>query len=309
MLLLKLLPAAAACLIIGVLYAYNNAFHRDPKRQADIHEIPDDVQYVDHRELMSANIDRLAAEPYEPITIQSHDGLKLFGKYYAGQPGKPFILFFHGYRSTGERDASGGFWYCRERGFSLVMVDQRAHGQSEGRTISFGVKERYDCISWVNEILRRFGPDTQILLSGISMGAATVLMAAELPLPEQVKGIWADCGFASPEGILRDTIRRRRMPEAITYTFVKWAARSLGHFDVNASTALASIRHANIPVLLIHGEDDRIVPCEMAYQLRDACASPVTLLTVPGAAHGVSYYMDKEAYWNALDELCNSIFK
>lgn len=309
MFLLKLALVAAVCLLIGVLYAYNTAFRRDPKRQADIHEIPDDVQYVDHRELMAANIDRLVAEPYEPITIRSHDGLNLFGKYYAGQPGKPFILFFHGYRSTGERDASGGFWYCRERGYSLLMVDQRAHGQSEGSTISFGVKERFDCISWTNEILRRFGPDTQILLSGISMGAATVLMAAELPLPEQVKGIWADCGFASPEGILRDTIRRWRWPEKLVYPLVKLAARYPGNFDIDASTALESIRHAKIPVLLIHGEDDKIVPCEMAYQLRDACASPVTLLTVPGAAHGVSYYMDKDAYWNALDNLCETIFR
>ena len=301
--------AAAVLFCGGLWYAYHTAFRADPKRQADIHEIPDDVQYVNHRELMSANINKLAAQPYEPITIQSHDGLKLFGKYYAGQPGKPLILFFHGYRSTGERDASGGFWYCRERGYSLLMVDQRSHGQSEGKTISFGIKERWDCLDWVDEVLRRFGEDTQILLSGISMGAATVLMAAELPLPQQVKGIWADCGFASPEGVLRETIRRWRWPEKLVYPLVALSARWVGGFRLDESTALESIRHAKVPILLIHGEDDKIVPCAMAHELHAACSAPVTLLTVPGAAHGVSYYVDTDAYWNALDNLCEAVFQ
>lgn len=308
MIVLYILAAAAVLLAFGLWYAYHTAFRRDPRRQADIHEIPDDVQYVSHRDLMAANINRLVAQSYDRITIRSRDGLQLVGKYYAGQPGKPLILFFHGYRSTGERDASGGFWYCREKGYSLLMVDQRAHGESEGRTISFGIKERYDCLDWINEILRRFGPETEILLSGISMGGATVLMAAELPLPPQVKGIWADCGFASPEGVLRETIRRRNWPEAVFYPLVSLSARLFGGFRVEERTALDAVRHAKIPILLIHGEEDRIVPCHMAHALRDACASAVTLLTVPGAAHGVSYYMDKDAYWKALDDLFETAF-
>ena len=181
--------AAAAAVGGGLLYAYNNAFQRDPRRQADMREIPDGELYTPHREKMLQNINRLIEEPYERITVRSHDGLKLVGKYYAGPEGAPLVLFFHGYRSTAERDASGGFWYCRERGYSLLMVDQRALGESEGRSITFGIKERQDCLTWVNEVVRRFGPDIKILLAGISMGASTVLMAAELPLPENVRGI------------------------------------------------------------------------------------------------------------------------
>ena len=308
MILLYILIAVIVILTSGLWFAYHTAFRRESRRQADMHEIPDDVQYVMHRDLMTENIKKLAAQPYERICVRSHDGLELVGKYYAGQPGKPVILFFHGYRSTGERDASGAFWYCRECGYSMLMVDQRAHGESEGRTISFGIKERYDCLTWVNEILRRFGPKTEILLSGISMGGATVLMASELPLPEQVKGIWADCGFASPEEVLRESIRRKNWPEPILYPLVSLSARLFGGFRVEERTALEAVRHARIPILLIHGEDDRIVPCHMAYTLRDACASPVTLLTVPGAAHGVSYYMDKEAYWKALDTIFSTAF-
>ena len=300
--------AAAALFCGGLWFAYHTAFRRDPRRQAPIREIPDFPKYNACRDLMLANIDRLVSEPYEAVTIRSRDGLQLYGKYYAGQPGKPVILFFHGYRSTGERDASGGFWYCRERGYSLLMADQRAHGQSEGRAITFGVKERYDCLDWAEELVRRFGPDVQILLAGVSMGAATVLMASELPLPEQVKGIWADCGYDSPEGILRATIRRWGWPEAVTYPLVSLSARLLGGFRVEEATARDALRHAKIPVLLIHGEADGMVPCSMAHTLRAACASPCALVTVPEAEHGISYYQDIDAYWNGLDKLFDMAF-
>lgn len=303
-----LLTAAAAFLCGGLWFAYHTAFRRDPRRQAPIREIPDFPKYDACRGLMLANIDRLVSEPYEKITIRSRDGLLLSGKYYAGEPGKPVVLFFHGYRSTGERDASGGFWYCRERGYSLLMADQRSHGESEGRAITFGVKERFDCLDWAEELIRRFGPDVQILLAGVSMGAATVLMAAGLSLPEQVKGVWADCGYDAPEGILRATIRRWGWPEGITYPLVSLSARLLAGFRMEEATAREALRHAKVPVLLIHGEADGMVPCAMAHTLRQACASPVILLTVPEAEHGISYYQDTAAYWGALDALCARAF-
>ena len=299
---------AAALFCGGLWFAYNTAFRRDARRQAPIREIPDFPKYNACRDLMLGNIERLVAEPYEKITIRSRDGLLLSGKYYAGEPGKPLVLFFHGYRSTGERDASGGFWYCRERGYSLLMADQRAHGESEGKAITFGVRERWDCLDWAEALVQRFGPDTQILLAGVSMGAATVLMAADLPLPEQVKGIWADCGYDTPEGILRENIRQQGYPEKITYFLVSVSARLLAGFRVEEASAAQALRHAKLPVLLIHGEADGMVPCSMAHALHKVCASPVTLLTVPEAEHGISYYQDIGAYWRALDKFCAQAF-
>ena len=303
------LSAAALLFCGGLWYAYHTAFRKDPRRQAPCREIPDFPKYNACRDLMLANIERLVAEPYEGITIRSHDGLRLFGKYYAGTPGKPIVLFFHGYRSTGERDASGGFWYCRERGYSLLMVDQRAHGQSEGHAITFGIKERFDCLDWANEIVRRFGEDVEILLAGVSMGAATVLMSADLPLPPQVKGIWGDCGYDAPEGVLRESIRQRGWPEALFYPLTSLSARLWGNFRVEEATARDALRHAKVPVLLIHGEDDGMVPCSMAHTLHEACASPCTLVTVPEAEHGISYYQDINAYWGGLDKLCTMAFR
>ena len=173
------LTGTAALTLGGAYYGYWLAFAASERRQSPIHEIPPGEQFDVYREAMGANIDKVLEAPYERVTVRSHDGLKLAGKFYEGRPGAPLILFFHGYRSTAERDASGGFQLCREKGWHLLMVDQRAHGGSEGRTITFGVRERYDCRTWARYAAERLGPDTPIFLWGISMGAASVLMAAE----------------------------------------------------------------------------------------------------------------------------------
>ena len=296
-----------AAVLGGAYYAYRVAFQADPKRIAPARSMPEGKLYDPYRELTLRNVDDLLSRPCETVTITSRDGLRLSGKYYAGQPGAPLMLFFHGYRSTSARDGSGGFQLCLRRGFSVLMVDQRAHGDSEGDTIAFGIRERQDCLDWANAAAERFGPETEILLLGVSMGAATVLMAADLPLPPQVKGIIADCGYDSPEDILRATMRRWHYPQVPTWQLVRLGARLFGHLDVKECSALESLRHARIPVLLIHGEADDVVPCTMAHALRDACASPATLLTVPGAGHGMSCYTDPEAYEKAVDDFCKEV--
>ena len=217
------------------------------------------------------------------------------------------MLFFHGYRSTAARDGSGGFQLCLRRGFSVLMADQRGHGDSEGDTITFGIRERYDCLDWANAAVEKFGPETKILLLGVSMGAATVLMASDLPLPPQVKGIIADCGYDSPEDILRETMRRWHYPQFPTWQLTRLGAKLFGHLDVRECSALESMKHARVPVLLIHGEADNVVPCQMASALRRACASHAELLTVPGAGHGMSCYTDPAAYEKALDDFCKEV--
>ena len=296
-----------AAVLGGAYYAYRVAFQADPKRIAPVRSVPEGEAYAPHRELTLRNIDDLLSRPYETVTITSRDGLRLSGKYYAGNPGAPLMLFFHGYRSTAARDGSGGFQLCLRRGFSVLMADQRGHGDSEGDTITFGIRERYDCLDWANAAVEKFGPETEILLLGVSMGAATVLMAADLPLPPQVKGIIADCGYDSPEDILRDTMRRWHYPQFPTWQLTRLGAKLFGHLDVRECSALESMKHAHVPVLLIHGEADDVVPCTMAHALRDACASPATLLTVPGAGHGMSCYTDPAAYEKALDDFCKEV--
>ena len=294
------LGSAAALTTAGAYYGYWEAFAKDDKRQAPIREIPEGKIYGPYREKMLENIGRLVDAPYERVTVRSYDGLKLVGKLYEGEPGAPLILFFHGYRSTAERDASGGFQLCREKGWHILMVDERALGESEGKEITFGIRERFDCQTWAEYAAERFGPETPIFIWGISMGASTVLMASELPMPASVRGIVADCGFDTPAAIIKETARRRKMPAELSGWLVGLGARLFGGFRMDEASALDSISRARLPILLVHGEEDEIVPFEMVYALRAACASPVEVLTVPGAAHGISWYVDMPAYQGAL---------
>ena len=91
-----------------------------------------------------------------------------------------------------------------------------------------------------------------------------------------------------------DMLLRQSMAKAAQAAF-------LGGGD--AQTALEAVKQAKVPILLIHGEADAMVPCEMAHALKEACASPVTLLTVPGAAHGICFYVDNDAYCAAVEKL------
>lgn len=158
--------------------------------------------------------------PYEDVFITSFDGLRLHAKFYAASERKaPVQIMFHGYKSSAERDFCGGLREGIDGGFNVLLVDQRAHGESEGKYLTFGVNERFDCLSWASYAAERFGNDVKIYLYGISMGAATVLMASALPLPKSVSGIVADCGYTSPKDIIFPscaiiTFRQRRFTQS-----------------------------------------------------------------------------------------------
>ena len=238
----------------------------------------------------------------EDLWITSFDGLLLHGKYYEYAPGAPIELMFHGYRGNAERDLCGGVQRCFALKRSAFLVDQRASGRSEGNVITFGIKEHKDCLKWVDFLVEHFGPDVKIILTGISMGASTVLMAAGNPLPPQVKGVLADCGFTSAKAIMQDVIRQMKLPPKLLYPFVRLAARLFGKFDLEADSALEAVKRATVPIIFLHGDNDDFVPCSMSRENFDACASRKQLVLISGAGHGLAYPMDKQSYLKALDD-------
>ncbi len=279
--------------------AYYVAFYVPRGYQEDVYHLPTGAQYQQDKDRMLGLIHELDVIPYERIFIRAYDGTRLSARYYHVADGAPLQIQFHGYRGSGVRDFCGGNKLARELGHNTLLVDQRAHGHSGGRTITFGVKERYDCLSWVDYALERFGPDVEIYLAGVSMGAATVLMAAELPLPKNVIGIIADSPYTAPEAIIRKVCRDVKVPPRLGMPLVRLGARLYGHFSLRAASALEAVAHTDIPILLIHGEADSFVPCDMSRELHDAGAGPCWLLTVPKAGHGLSYIVDSRAYAQA----------
>lgn len=260
-------------------------------------EVPKYEQFEILAGKMLADVDQLLAVPFEPVSIMSRDGLKLCGRYYHHGDQNPLVILFHGYHGSAIRDSVGGFCIAKEYGCNILIVHQRAHGESEGRTITMGIKERYDCIDWIRYMIDRFGEHTKIALMGVSMGAATVLMAAGLPeLPEEVKCVMADSGYSTIRGVIAKVMKTMGFPVKPIYPFVRMASMVYGNFDPDAMTPKEALKTCKIPVLLIHGDHDELVPCEMSYENYEAITSEKELIIVNGANHGVSYFVDQEKY-------------
>lgn len=294
-----LIPAAAA--VISYI-CFRMAFYVPPRAPQDGEkiDIPEGEIYEPFRPQMEAWTREVRAMPREHFTVQSFDGLTLHGDYFEYAPGAPIELMFHGYRGSAERDLSGGVQRCFLLGRSVLLVDQRTSCRSEGRVISFGINEHRDCLTWIGFMVQHFGPEVKIILTGISMGAATVCMAADKDLPPNVLGILADCGYSSPKEIIQKVIGEMGIPPMLGYPFVKLGARLYGRFDLEEDSPEQALKNARVPVIFYHGEDDAFVPCDMSRKNYEVCGSRKALVTVPGAGHGLSYPVDPQRYLQTL---------
>jgi fermentation-respiration switch protein FrsA (DUF1100 family) len=266
-------------------------------------EVPAGKIYEPYHEDMRRWIREVREMPRETFTITSFDGLKLTANYFEYAPGAPIELMFHGYRGTAERDLSGGVQRCRKLGRSSFIVDQRCSGGSEGSVITFGVNEHKDCLAWVDFMVQHFGPDVKIILTGISMGASTVLIAGGAELPKNVIGILADCGFHSAKAIIKKVSARIGLPADLCYPLIKLGAKLYGHFDLEETEPAKALKNCKLPVLFFHGDTDDYVPCEMSRLSFESCASEKKKLVItPGAGHGLCYLTDPETYLRELRE-------
>ena len=308
MVLWFLLGIAVVLLILVFVISYicyRIAFYVPDRVQdntSDAIDLPIGNIYEPYRDSMEKWVREARAMPQEEFSIQSFDGLTLYGKYFEHAPGAPIELMFHGYRGNAERDLSGGIQRCFALGRSALIVDQRCSGKSDGHVISFGVNEHRDCLAWIDFMIGHFGSDVKIILTGISMGASTVLMAAGKKLPENVIGVLADCGYSNAKDIIKIVIRKLGLPAGIAYPFVKLGARLYGHFDLEEISPEEAMKKCTVPVIFFHGESDDFVPCDMSRINYEACASRKLLVTVPGAGHGLSYPVDPDGYLKSLKE-------
>lgn len=295
--ILMITAGVAAAAVAAMAYnSFQSTFTVAKNRVADPHKLPKGKQHEAVSEKSHALIDLALQSEYEDVWIKSVDGLSLHGRYYAGTPGEPLEILVHGYRSNPVRDFCGVLKMAADLGHHILLIDQRAHGQSEGKCLTFGVMERQDCKCWVDYAVNRFGADIRMILVGISMGASTVMMASSLGLPQNVVGIIADSGYTSPKDIIRKVLKDRHYNVILIYPLVYLAARLYAHVDLNAASPIESMKTCKIPVLFIHGEEDRFVPCQMSRDNYDACVSEKTLFTVKNAGHGLGYLVDQETY-------------
>ena len=289
----------------GGFYAYRTALY-SPLNDREYVPTADDIPVNANRQKIREMYYQLKELPCEFVTVQSRDGLTLFGRYYHTRDGAPLDIGFHGYHSSCLTDFSGGSGMSLDMGHNLLLVDQRAHGKSEGRTIGFGILERQDCLRWIEYALERFGNDVEIMLYGVSMGGATVLMASALELPENVKGIVADCPYSSVKDIVCRVGEKKGLPAWLTWFLVRVGAKVYGGFDIAETDAVEAVKAAKVPILIIHGESDNFVPCEMS-DIAAHNPEMITRVTVPGADHGVSFLVDEALYRKTVSDFVSKV--
>ncbi len=258
--------------------------------------------YADCKELIMKGREWILAQAPEQVTTTSYDGLKLAGEYIPCENARATVIMFHGWNASPITDFGAGLPYYQSLGLNLLLVHQRAQGKSEGRFMTFGVRERYDVHTWVQWHRDRFG-DTPILLAGLSMGAATVLMACGEAFPSCVKGVIADCGFTSPYDIICSVIRSIHLPAKPIAALIGMQTRLFAGFRLREYSTLDAMKHMTLPLLLAHGEADSFVPCHMSKLAHEACTSKdKVFLCVPEATHGKSFVVQPEQYKTALRE-------
>lgn len=243
----------------------------------------------------------------QTVRTKNRTGLDLVGHWRPCQNPKRIIIAMHGWRSCWARDfgAISEFWY--DNGCSVLFAEQQGQGESGGKHMGFGMLERYDCLSWIQWVNEQTGGSLPIYLAGISMGATTVLMAAGMDLPENVHGIIADCGFTSADAIWKHVAQRNLH---LCYRFHAAAANAMCrkriHMGAKDYSTVDAMLDCNVPVLFIHGAKDRFVPVEMTYKTYEACHSTKYLLVVPGADHGMSYWIEREKYQDIVMQFWNN---
>jgi dipeptidyl aminopeptidase/acylaminoacyl peptidase len=295
----------AGLAVIGLLFAwicFLIVFY-SPKRKPlkeDKFDFPPGKVYEPYYGEMLAWMKDLRTRPHEDVSITSFDGLTLRGKYYEYAPDAPVELLFHGYQGHAERDLSAAVERCAALGRSALLINQRGSGDSDGNLITFGILERKDCLSWIDFAVQKFGKERKLFIGGVSMGAATVMMAAGEELPDSVVCVMADCGFSSPKEIIKKVVREMHLPAGIVYPFIRLGAKLFGRFDLEETSPIEAIKRAKKPLILLHGDEDDFVPCAMSEEIFAVCPTKKKLALIKGAGHGLAYPKDKDGYVAAL---------
>ena len=237
-----------------------------------------------------------AAYPHKEVSVKSDDGLDLYGDFYLNRNGTDkTVVCVHGYNSCGYNDFSPMVGPILERGYNCLLIDQRHYGRSGGSYTGFGMLESKDLLKWIGLVNGSF-PDGKIVLYGISMGAATVMRAGGLSLPETVVGIVEDCGFTSCReefaAVLKNTAH---LPSFPLLNILALLCKAFLKLDIS-SDSRDFVAAAKIPMLFLHGDADAFIPVSMCLECFEACGSEKQMVIYEGAGHGQSHFRHPEQY-------------
>lgn len=287
-------------------YGYKLAFYYiDPQESPYAYE--DSEQTRACKAVFDVAIADFEKEPFEEVSIKSDDGLTLYGRYYHVKDNGPVEIMCHGYKGNAIRDFCGNYKIAKEAGRNVLLIDERCHRKSEGRTITFGINERRDVVCWVKYVSERFD-NSPVILTGVSMGAATVLMTSGMELSENVKAVIADCPYDAPSNIIKKVgATDMGLPVKLVYPLIKMGGMLYGRFNLEADSPVEAVKKSRVPILLIHGDDDRFVPYQMSVNIYAAAPDKIKFHTIHGAGHAINYVTAPEEYTRVVNEFTGGI--
>ena len=295
-------------LLLGIsFYVYLRIFFNDRKYSPDRFEPLKGKLYDPYKDKSRELIKKAVAMPFEQVYLKVNKHKTLAARYYFFKEGAPTAIMVHGYKGYSIRDFSGGIQEVIRRGNNVLLIDHYAHNLSSGRTITFGVKEKYDVLRWIDYINKR-NNNPIIYLYGISMGAATVLMCSGLSLPSNVKAVIADAPYASIKEELRFFITNMKLSFTLLYPFIILAAFIFARFRISKGEVKDYVKNTKLPIMIIHGDIDDVVPVTNSRFLKKEFPQ-INYLEVENAAHGMSYIVNYQKYTEELDKFLDNISK
>ncbi|SFB21275.1 hypothetical protein SAMN04488072_1103 [Lentibacillus halodurans] len=242
-------------------------------------------------------------QDFDEWTITSYDGIKLKGYFLeAEQPSNKVVVMAHGYLGNAMDMGLFGQYYYEEKGYNIFTADARGHGASDGDYIGFGWHDRKDYVDWIDRIIKVYGKDTEIILHGISMGAATMLMTAGEELPDNVKAVIADSPYTSVHDMFAYQMDRMfHLPSFPFLPSTSMVTELRAGYSLKEASALEQVKKADVPILYIHGNADTFVPASMSETLYENTKSKADLMTVNNAGHGEPFVVAKEKYIDRLN--------
>ncbi|WP_342509652.1 alpha/beta hydrolase [Sporosarcina sp. FSL K6-2383] len=290
--------------VIGSFFFYELAIKRGPK---DFLQNNADLEVSDQTMELFLNgdwIDWVNVQQFEQLTLTSRDGLQLSGYYLpASKPTDKVVVLTHGYLGHAKQMGLFGQYYHNNLGYNIFMPDARGHGKSEGNYYGFGWPDRIDLIDWTQALVKKLGPDSKVVYHGLSMGAATVLMASgEDEFPHQVKAIIADSPYMSVYQLFAYQMNRMfYLPAFPLLDSTSLLTKIRAGYSFREASALKAVEKADVPILYIHGESDTFVPTKLTKELYQQTSSDAELFLVPGANHGESFALAQDEYKVKID--------
>ncbi len=292
--------ACAVGSFVGAKTLFNRVIPRQDVLRVDLDEMADMAQWEEYKKIITPNKEWLLQREMDHVTIKSKDNLTLHADYVkADGESDTIVIASHGYTGCGLKDCATISAFFIRQSVDCLIVDNRSHGNSEGKYIGFGILDRYDMLEWIKYVNKRFDGKKKIVLYGVSMGGATVLMTTGFKeiSDYNVKAVIADCAFTSPYDVFSHILKRDyHMPEFPVMSINDVMCRKKAGYGFKDYSTLTAVKETDIPILFIHGKKDDFVPTWMSEKNYEVCNSPKELVLVDNAAHAASYYENQKLY-------------